>query len=105
MGMLEPICDLPPESAGGCCDPPILVPAAPITPSNPPGLSAIQYRIGTFTNFRRAMLDEVARPDLLAFLGSTLNPFAAWHENIDGDYQTMFVELWAYLADILTFYQ
>jgi uncharacterized phage protein gp47/JayE len=33
------------------------------------------------------------------------NPFRQWHEGIDGDYQTMFVELWAYLADILTFYQ
>jgi predicted phage baseplate assembly protein len=33
------------------------------------------------------------------------NPFASWHQGIDGDYQTMFVELWAYLADILTFYQ
>jgi predicted phage baseplate assembly protein len=33
------------------------------------------------------------------------NPFASWHEGIDADYQTMFVELWAYLADILTFYQ
>lgn len=34
-----------------------------------------------------------------------LNPFASWHEGISSDYQTMFVELWAYLADILTFYQ
>jgi predicted phage baseplate assembly protein len=34
-----------------------------------------------------------------------LNPFANWHEGIAGDYQTMLVELWAYLADVLTFYQ
>ena len=33
------------------------------------------------------------------------NPFALWREGSDGDYQTMFIELWAYLADILTFYQ
>lgn len=33
------------------------------------------------------------------------NPFLTWHEGIDSDYQTMFVELWAYLGDILTFYQ
>src|SRR5262249_25865834 len=32
-------------------------------------------------------------------------PFASWHEGADGDYQTIFIELWAYLADILTFYQ
>jgi predicted phage baseplate assembly protein len=33
------------------------------------------------------------------------NPFVNWHAGIDADYQTIFVELWAYLADILTFYQ
>jgi hypothetical protein len=48
------------------------------------------------------MLDEVARADLLGF---TVNPFARWHEGTDGDYHTLFIELWAYLADILTFYQ
>src|SRR5690349_2593118 len=48
------------------------------------------------------MLDAVARPDLL---GTVPNPFAGWHEGTDADYQAAFVELWAYLADILTFYQ
>ena len=48
------------------------------------------------------MLDEVARADLL---GTIPNPFAGWHEGADGDYHTLFIELWAYLADILTFYQ
>jgi len=33
------------------------------------------------------------------------NPFASWHPGTANDYQAMFVELWAYLADILTFYQ
>ena len=48
------------------------------------------------------MLNRVASPDLMLDAG---NPFQQWHEGIDGDYQTMFIELWAYLADILTFYQ
>ena len=52
--------------------------------------------------FRRAMLDRVAGADLMA---GDVNPFAGWHEGIDGDYQTIFIQLWAYLADILTFYQ
>jgi uncharacterized phage protein gp47/JayE len=69
---------------------------------NAPGLSAIVYRIGTFTSFRRAMLDQVARADLLV---TKPNPFAGWHEGTNGDYHTLFIELWAYLADILTFYQ
>jgi predicted phage baseplate assembly protein len=35
------------------------------------------------------------------------SPFTGWHESpgTASDYQTMFIELWAYLADILTFYQ
>jgi len=33
------------------------------------------------------------------------NPFAKWREGMQGDYHTMLIELWAYLADILTFYQ
>jgi len=44
------------------------------------------------------------------FVGDTVvlaiaSPFAGWHEQTDADYQTIFIELWAYLADILTFYQ
>jgi hypothetical protein len=166
------------DSGTACCAKATTAPAAPVTPSNPAGLSAIQYRIGTFTSFRRAMLDKVPLPDLMAgggpfttlakqvnpsdasitvqnlgeFPGTgpfrikigteylsviasltageetsiwnvirgslstahnvgdavifdPINPLAGWHEGIDGDYQTMFIELWAYLADILTFYQ
>jgi predicted phage baseplate assembly protein len=69
---------------------------------NPAGLSTIAYRIGTFTSFRRAMLDRVNASDLL---GATPNPFTKWHEGATGDFQTAFIELWAYLGDVLTFYQ
>jgi predicted phage baseplate assembly protein len=96
------LCLLPPEPSEGCCALPAPLPAVPLRPYNPPGLAAIQYRIGTFTGFRRAMLNAVARPDLM---GDQPNPFAAWKEGADSDYQTMFVELWAYVADVLTFYQ
>jgi uncharacterized phage protein gp47/JayE len=89
-------------SVTACCSSSTTTSSGPGSPSNPPGLSAIKYRIGTFTSFRRAMLNKVASPELM--LGAE-NPFRQWHEGIDGDYQTMFVELWAYLADILTFYQ
>jgi predicted phage baseplate assembly protein len=96
------LCLLPPAPPAGCCDPEPAAPAAPLAIANPPGLSAIRYRVGTFTSFRRAMLDLVASPDLL---GATPNPFAGWHEGTDGDYHTAFLELWAYIGDILTFYQ
>ena len=38
---------------------------APRAPTNNAGLAAIEYRIGSFASFRRAMLDHVAYPDLL----------------------------------------
>jgi hypothetical protein len=98
MSPLGPLCTLPPPPPAGCCDPPPAPPAAPIRPDNVPGLAAIRYRIGTFSTFRRALLDALAGPPKPP-------PFAAWHEGTDGDYLTTLVELWAYLADILTFYQ
>lgn len=155
-----------------CCSQGVALPDVPLQISNPPGLSAIRYRIGTFTSFRQAMLDSIALPDLMATSVTTLinpigsadtaitvldysgfptasnfqikigneylqvidgagtpdwtvvrgpdaaaystgdiitlsppNPFAGWQAGTANDYQTMFVELWAYLADVLTFYQ
>src|SRR5690349_5750828 len=175
MSPTTPLCQLPPVNQPACCDASAPAPAVPGAIFNSPGLSSIQYRIGTFTGFRRAMLNAMARPDLMAG-GSTVlaadvgesdlgisvgdftpfpanppfrikvgneymtvvsgagtvdwtvtramdqstaaahsegdivvldpvNPFASWREGASGDYQTMFIELWAYLADILTFYQ
>ena len=106
----EPLCKLPPPPAPGCCDAPPRPPAAPIRPFNSPGLTAIQYRIGTFSSFRRAMLDSVTLVKIPKDTRVTpplerRNPFARWHEGMGGDYHTMLIELWAYLADILTFYQ
>jgi hypothetical protein len=165
-------------SATGCCSQVVTPTTVPLVISNPPGLTAIRYRIGTFTSFRQAMLDSIALPDLMATSVTTLknaigpsdpkdtvtakisvldfngfpaasnfqikigseylqvidgtgtatwtvvrgpnapahspgdiitlsppNPFASWQAGTANDYQTMFVELWAYLADILTFYQ
>lgn len=106
----EPLCKLPPPSAPGCCDAPPRPPAAPIRPFNSPGLASIQYRIGTFSSFRRAMLDDVTlvkvpRDTRVTPPLERPNPFARWHEGMGGDYHTMLIELWAYLADILSFYQ
>ena len=99
------LCQLPPEPAASCCDTPTPPATVPLPINNPPGLPAIRYRIGTFTSFRRAMLDRVAAAGLLGTSPPGPRPFANWHEGADGDYHTVFVELWAYLADILTFYQ
>ena len=108
--MASKLCKLPPPPPPGCCDEPPPSPAAPIRPFNAPGLTSIRYRIGTFSSFRRAMLDVVPLVKLPPNTRVTppierLNPFSRWHEGMGGDYHTMFIELWAYLADILTFYQ
>ncbi len=98
MTPFESLCHCFDEPAQSCCVQPAPALAAPLRPFNPPGLSVLRYRIGTFTSFRRAMLDELAK-------AKSPDPFAGWHEGTDGDYQTLFIELWAYLADVLTFYQ
>ena len=39
---------------------------------NPPGQTAIAYRIGDFTTFRRAMLDRLAEPGVSARIAACL---------------------------------
>ena len=91
---MSQLCDFPTDQAAGCCEPASVQPAAPIRPSNLPRLDQIAYRIGTFGSFRRAMLDSLA------------NILPGWQQAEAGqDYATMFIELWAYIADVLTFYQ
>ncbi len=77
----------------GCCEPG--APATPLRVENRPALAAIAYRIGTFASFRHAMLQEIARTPELASLGTRQSQ----------DYVITFFELWAAVADILTFYQ
>ncbi len=97
----DDLCPCQDETRAGCCAQPMAPVAAPVKIDNPPGQSAIRYRAGTFASFRRAMLNDMADK---AESGTT-NPFALWREGASGDYQTLFFELWAYLADVLTFYQ
>ncbi|MCW5983244.1 MAG: baseplate J/gp47 family protein [Bryobacteraceae bacterium] len=79
------------ERGCGCCQGPQT--AEPI--DNRPALPAIQYRLGTYSTFMRAMLvAAAARPEL-----------KAWTARSPRDFGMQFLDLWAYLADILTFYQ
>jgi hypothetical protein len=61
---------------------------------NPAGLSSILYRVGTFASFREALLR--ARPGE--------QNLAHWSPGAEGDLAVQLVEWWAYLADVLTFY-
>ena len=100
MTPFEERCQCITEQSTNCCELPSPPPAAPIPIENQPGQSAIRYRIGNFTSFRQAMLNQLAESvqgKVVPSVNTRLAP--------DGDYQLMFVELWAYLADVLTFYQ
>lgn len=77
----------------GCCELP--EPLTPIEIDNRPGLSAIAYRVRTFSSFRQAMLQTIASVPELAGLRTRLSD----------DYAITILELWAIVADILTFYQ
>jgi hypothetical protein len=62
--------------------------------SNPPGLSTILYRAGDFSSFREAMLR--ALPGEVELVN--------WKPTTTSDLALQMIEWWAYLADILTFY-
>ena len=67
--------------------------------SNLPNLSQIAYRAGDFNSFRRALLTPLAAEQALT----------AWQSGVGADPSVvdlgvMMVEWWAYLCDILTFY-
>lgn len=66
----------------------------PLTISNPPGRDRISYRVGDYISFREALLRP--RP------GET--ELTNWRPGASGDLAVQMVEWWAYLADILTFY-
>jgi hypothetical protein len=68
--------------------------------SNPPGRSTLQYRVGDYLSVRRALLHPLA--------DDSGNPretsLRDWRPGTDADLAVQMVEWWAYLADILAFY-
>ena len=61
---------------------------------NPPGRNVIAYRVGDYTAFRHALLLSLpAEAELLH-----------WRPSAKGDLALQLLEWWAYLSDILTFY-
>jgi hypothetical protein len=62
--------------------------------SNPAGLAFVAYRVGDYVSFREALLSSRAGE----------NALAAWRPGASGDLAVQMVEWWAYLADVLTFY-
>lgn len=101
-----------------CCD---NMPAEPICPcggfvhpriiTNPAASPALDYRVGVYTAFRHALLiarldnnnpaitdeTELSRNDGVRIV-------QVWRPTGEGDLALQLIEWWAYLADILTFY-
>lgn len=69
----------------------------PALVENRPGLRAIAYRVGTHTQFKRTML---------ARLSAAAYPrLAGLRTREDDDFSIAFLDAWATVADVLTFYQ
>ncbi|MCC7174005.1 MAG: baseplate J/gp47 family protein [Bryobacterales bacterium] len=81
------------DAAGcGCCR---KTGEFPLEIYNRPALSGIDYRIGDYGLCRENLLAAISRTQLLKSL----------HSRDNLDYGIAIFDLWAYLADILTFYQ
>ena len=81
----------PGSLAGTPC--PCQTPQDPQAVTNPPGQPSISYRVDDFTGFRRALLRPLDRETALGL----------WRPG-PGDLGLQVLEWWAYLGDILTFY-
>lgn len=86
------------------CDPCAGPPGLPDAVWNRPGLSAVGYRIGTFATFRTAALAQIRGASVLIG-GREARPLVAWDARDPADFGAALIDLWAYLADVLTFYQ
>jgi hypothetical protein len=62
--------------------------------SNPTGLTQLAYRVGTFATFRRALLRHLD--------GET--ELDGWKPTAGSDLGLQVLDWWAYIADVLTFY-
>jgi len=62
---------------------------------NRPGLDSIRYRIGDYGSFRQAMLQAIHAQAALK----------SWTARADDDFGIALLDMWAYVLDILTFYQ
>jgi predicted phage baseplate assembly protein len=88
-------------NACGCCagTPPLN------SPFNRPGLSAIAYRIGTYPVFLREMLAQLHAVAIPDGGNQGTRPLVALTTRLAGDPAIAWLDAWAVVADVLTFYQ
>jgi len=79
-----------------------------VAPINLPELSYISYRVGTYVSFRQAVLTPLFTPatpmPLPVEQTLSVNGVPVWRTTGAGDLAVMIAEWFAYIADIITFY-
>jgi hypothetical protein len=79
----------------GCCEG--LSVSTPVEIANPPGLSAIAYRVGIHSQFKQSLLASLS--------SSQQVELSSLKTRSDDDFSIALLDAWAVVADILTFYQ
>jgi hypothetical protein len=92
----------------GCCDGIEIV--TPVTECNPPGLTSIAYRAGTYATFYETMLARLSNTflDIPSVNGTgtdRLYPLRALTARDTTDPSIALLDAWAVICDVLTFYQ
>src|SRR5262245_8127926 len=87
----------------GCCQ--VLDSMVPLV-FNRPGLTAVNYRIGTFATFLESMIASISSAQVNLH-GTIVRPFAErpWTTRDRSDQGIATLEMFAYVAHVLTFYQ
>jgi predicted phage baseplate assembly protein len=75
----------------------------PLNLANRPGLSALAYRVGTYSSFFETMKARLSSTDFA--LPSNALPLAALTTRDASDLAIALLDAWAIVADVLTFYQ
>ncbi|HEY2739931.1 MAG TPA: hypothetical protein VGK45_16095, partial [Thermoanaerobaculia bacterium] len=73
--------------------------------SNPPGQTALRYRVDTRSGFLARMLERLATETIPDGVNAGRRPLAALETDALQDPLVAFLDAWALVADILTFYQ
>lgn len=92
----------------GCCEG--IGIATPVSECNPPGLSALAYRAGTYASFYETMLARLSNlsieiPSVGGTGTDTLYPLKALSARDPSDPAIALLDAWAVVGDVLTFYQ
>ena len=92
----------------GCCEG--IERVTPVSNENRPGLSALVYRAGTHATFLETMLARLTTQKLPAPVGDEVQtegprPLLALKTRDADDSSVAFLDAWATVADVLTFYQ